>query len=140
MKRPQPLGTARLYVACPADSLPFETTDELQQLEEVIGQQRALDAVHFGIGMRSDGYNLFVLGPPGLGKHTLIRRYLEQAASAAATPSDWCYVNNFAQAHAPRALRLPPARGLEFHGDMEQLIDDLRTAIPASGTCCLSIT
>ncbi len=132
MKRPQPLGTARLYVACPADSLPFETTDELQQLEEVIGQQRALDAVHFGIGMRSDGYNLFVLGPPGLGKHTLIRRYLEQAASAAATPSDWCYVNNFAQAHAPRALRLPPARGLEFHGDMEQLIDDLRTAIPAS--------
>ncbi len=132
MTRPHPLDTNRLYRHCPAGSLPFETTEELEQLEEVIGQQRALDAVHFGIGMRSDGYNLFVLGPPGLGKHTLIRRFLEQTASEAATPSDWCYVNNFKHSHQPRALRLPPAHGYRFQQDMEQLIDDLRTAIQAS--------
>ena len=83
MTKPQPLDKNRLYRHCATDSLPFETTEELAQLEEVIGQQRALDAVHFGIGMRSDGYNLFVLGPPGLGKHTLIRGFLEKAAEAA---------------------------------------------------------
>ncbi len=132
MNKPKPLATERLYRHCSPESLPFKTTEELEELDEIIGQQRALNAVHFGIGMRSDGYNLFVLGPSGLGKHTVVKRFLEKRAADMPTPADWCYVNNFEHSHKPRALRLSPAHGNEFRTDMDQLIDDLRTAIPAA--------
>lgn len=131
MDYPLPLDPAALYHACDPQTLDFDTTETLEDLTEVIGQERAVDAVRFGMGMRRDGYNLFVLGPPGIGKHTLVRRFLEKEAAAGSPPSDWCYVNNFDQAHRPRALRLPTGRGSRLQRDMQELVEELRTAIPA---------
>ena len=101
-------------------------------MDEILGQERALEAVEFGIGIRQKGFNLFVLGPPGLGKQTMVRQLLEQKAAKQRTPIYWCYVHNFEQAHQPRALLLPCGAGAELRTDMNQLVDDLQTAIPAA--------
>jgi len=91
-----------------------------------------LDAVRFGIRIRRDGYNLYVIGPPGVGKRTIVQSFLEQKSASEDQPSDWCYVNNFEDSHKPNVLELPAGRGAEFVRDMEKLIDDLRTSIPAA--------
>jgi len=111
--------------------LPFETTAELPDLTEVLGQARATEAIRFGIGIRRDGYNLFVHGPSGTGRHDIVRRFLAARAAQEPTPSDWCYVHNFEQPHRPRALKLPAGRGAKLRADMERLVEDLKSAIPA---------
>lgn len=126
------LNPASLYHRCDPDQLPFETTDELEELVEIIGQTRALDAVRFGSGIRREGYNIFVLGPPGMGKHTFVRSYLDGKAKQESKPSDWCYIHNFEQPHKPRALRLPAGWAAKLHQDMGQLVEELRSAIPAA--------
>lgn len=126
-----PLEPQRLYQACDPNQFTFETTAELADLTEIIGQARAMDAVHFGSDIRQEGYNLFVLGPPGMGKHSLVQQFLETKASKEPEPADWCYLNNFAQPHKPKVLKLPSGRGEELRAHMEQLVDYLRSAIPA---------
>jgi lon-related putative ATP-dependent protease len=127
-----PLPVSSLCWNCDPETLPFQTTDDLPDLTEFLGQARALDAVRFGIGIRRDGYNLYVLGPPGVGKRTIVQSFLEQKAIADSRPNDWCYVQNFDEPHKPRALWLPAGRGAEFVADMEGLIEDLRTTIPSA--------
>ena len=132
MTAPGPLPPERLHRRCDPESLPFESTDELPDPESVVGQKRAMDALRFGTGIRQPGFNLFVLGPPGLGKHEVVRRVLEERARTAPVPSDWCYVHNFEQPHRPVALRLPPGRGAALRQDMVQLLEDLRSAVPSA--------
>jgi lon-related putative ATP-dependent protease len=116
---------------CDAAQFEFETTEELEDLSEVVGQERAVGAVRFGIGIERDGYNLFALGPSGTGKRTTISQFLDRRASGEPTPPDWCYVNNFEDNQKPNALRFPAGMGIELRKDMEQLVEELRTAIPA---------
>jgi hypothetical protein len=106
---------------CDAATLPFRSTAELAPLEGLIGQERALEATTFGIGMKSGGYNLFVLGPPATGKTTSMRRLLDAAAVDAARPSDWCYVLNFADPYRPSTLVVPAGRGRELRDEMAQV-------------------
>ncbi len=126
MTAPKPLPPEALAPLTDPESLGFETTDELADLEEVIGQDRAVEAVRFGIGIRQDGYNMFALGPPGVGKHTMVRQFLEQQAA----PDDWCYVHNFEDPQKLAALRLPAGRARPFQHDIETLIEEMRAAIP----------
>ncbi|MEE8391139.1 MAG: ATP-binding protein, partial [Anaerolineae bacterium] len=130
----EPLSAQQLRQTCDPSQFDFETTADLQDLSlnEIVGQERAVDAILFGIGIRREGYNLFALGPSGTGKRTTITQFLDQQASAEPIPSDWCYVNNFEQPHKPRALQLPPGQGCVLRQDMEQLIEELRAAIPAA--------
>ena len=126
------LKTSELYQSCDTGQFDFKTTAKLKTLPEVIGQERAVEAVRFGVGIQRDGYNLYALGPNGIGKYSLVRRYVEEKAQSKDTPSDWCYVNNFQQPYKPHALELPPGMGSALSIDMEQLIDDLHAAIPAA--------
>ncbi len=132
MNKPVPLTPEALCHLCEPSQFSFQTTEELKDLTEIIGQDRAVQAVHFGIGIQREGYNLYVMGPSGMGKHTMVHQYLEQKASTQEKPSDWCYVNNFEQAHKPRALRLPHGRGAKLALEMEQLMEELTTVIPAA--------
>lgn len=125
------LSPQALYRASALDRLSFDTTADLEDLPGLLGQERARDAVEFGVGMRSRGYNLFVLGPAGLGKRTLVQEMLEARAAQEAPPPDWCYVNNFKQPHRPRAIQLPPGQGAHFRRDAEQFVEELRATIPA---------
>ena len=107
MQPGKPLSPEELYRRCDAGLFDFETTKDLEPLPGTLGQDRAVEAIHFSIGMAADGYNVFVLGPPGSGKHNVVQRILEQEAAARSIPDDWCYVNNFDNMKNPKALRLP---------------------------------
>ena len=127
-----PLPADALYRRCDPAKLSFATTEELASLEEILGQARAVDAVTFGIGMRRRGYNLFLLGPAGVGKHWLARQFLDRQAKTEPVPADWCYVNNFEDPGKPSTLRLPAGRAAQLRADMEGLVEELRVAIPAA--------
>jgi predicted ATP-dependent protease len=126
-----PLQPRQLHHPCDPAELGFQNTAELEDMTEIIGQMRAMDAIRFGTSIRHDGYNLFVLGPPGIGKRSMVLRLLEKKASDEPTPVDWCYVNNFTHPHKPLALRLPSGRGAKLRLQMEQMVDYLKSAIPA---------
>jgi lon-related putative ATP-dependent protease len=126
-----PLSPERLYRRSDTGRFAFTTTAELDELAEGIGQMRAIEAAHFGIGMRHAGYNLYVMGQPGSGKRTLIRQLLDQRTDEGAKPSDWCYVHNFGQPHKPRVIQLPAGMGARLRDDMQQLVAELQATIPA---------
>ncbi len=127
------LPPQRLRWTCNVEEhLGIATTDDLDDLQEILGQDRALDAVQFGIGIRRDGYNMFVLGPPGLGKKSTVNHYLTQKSATEPAPDDWVYVNNFEQSHRPIALRLPRSRGAQLQRDMATLLEELQTTIPSA--------
>lgn len=126
------LSVDRLYQQTDPETLNFETTEELNGMVPVVGQDRALDAVRFGTGIQQQGYNLFALGPHGLGKYDTINQFIEQRAGDMAVPSDWCYVHNFEQSYKPRALKLPAGRGIQLRDDMEKLLDELQAVLPAA--------
>jgi len=128
----KPLSSDQLYSRCDPAQFDFKHTGELDELTQIVGQDRAEQAIKFGIGVRHEGYNLYAMGPSGTGKHAVVRSYLEQAAEKQETPPDWCYVNNFSQPHKPKTLRLPPGRGGKLARDMEHLIEELSGAIPAA--------
>ena len=128
----KPLSAKQLRPQCIAADLPFKTSAELADLPGILGQDRALQAVEFGIGVHHRGFNLYVMGPSGLGKHGIMRKYLNRRASHEETPSDWCYVRDFDQDYRPRALKLPAGQGKSFRKDMKNLVEDLGTAINAA--------
>ena len=127
-----PLAPERLIRRCDAEQFQFRTTADLEVVHEIIGQERAIESIRFGIGIQHAGYNLFALGPNGTGKHTALRRYLDQRASREPTPYDWCYVYNFEQPHRPRALRLPPGQAIVLSQDMKTLVEELFAILPAA--------
>lgn len=126
------LNASQLRRRCDPAQLPFTTTAELADSPLVFGQDRAVAAIQFGIGMRRDGYNLFALGPTGAGKHAVVRKFLEEQAASEPPARDWCYVYDFEQPHRPRAISLPKSIGAKFRDDIARLIDELRTAISAA--------
>ena len=123
---------SRLYGVCNPELLGFNTTEELEALDGVIGQERALEAIKFGIGIQRDGYNLYVLGSTGLGKYTFLRQAIESQAAQAPVPDDWCYIHNFENPQKPRALKLPSGQGQQLHQDMKHLVESLLIEIPAA--------
>jgi lon-related putative ATP-dependent protease len=116
------LTADKVYKLCDPDDLGCDTSQELTALETIVGQDRAIRAMQFGLGIKEKGFNIYVSGMPGTGRTTAVRRYLEDMASTKPVPSDWCYVNNFADAYRPHALRLPPGRAVELQKGMENLI------------------
>lgn len=130
MNKTEPLDSKHLYTPCDPDQFPFETTAQLEDIEVALGQERAVDSIQLGMRIDGEGYNIFALGPSGMGKFTAIRQMVEREAAQQPAPSDWIYVHNFAQPHRPNAIRLPAGKGIQFRRDMERLIDDLGAAIP----------
>lgn len=126
------VGQQELFSPCDLRKLDFNTTEDLEELSAVLGQERATEAMRFGFDIPSQGYNLFAMGPTGAGKFAAVKEFLEQKASQEKVPSDWCYVNNFEESHRPIYLRFPPGRAQQFHREMEQCVEDLRGAISAS--------
>lgn len=127
-----PLGPPALRWRCDPEQFDFETTAQLPDFTEIVGQQRALEAVQFGVTIRREGFNLFVLGPPGVGKRTVVEQCLRAKAAAEPAPSDWCYVNRFDDIRRPRAIRFAAGRGEQFRKDVKRLVEELENAIPAA--------
>ena len=132
MSEVTPLLPDELYRRCDPKKLGFKTTDDLERLDEPIGQERAVAAIQFAMGIRHHGYNLFVIGPTGMGKHRFVRRFLENQANQEPVPSDWCYINNFDDLDKPKALRLPTGFARKLQTAVEKLVEELKVALPAS--------
>lgn len=126
------LSPEQLYHLCDLSQVSFKTTEDLAPVTDMVGQQRAVEAVGFGTAMQRPGYNLFVMGPAGVGKHTYVTQYLKQKAAALPTPDDCCYVYNFEVPHQPRALQLPAGRGVALQQDMVHFVEELHSDIPAA--------
>lgn len=123
----KPLPPKLLCLKCDPKQFDFGTTAELPELVEPLGQERALAAIEFGIRMQESGYNLYLLGPKGTGKHHLIHEFLNAHAKLQLTPDDWCYVHNFEDPEKPLALRLPAGVASFFKKELATLIEALRT-------------
>ncbi len=126
------LEPSQLYKSCNIGQLKFDSTKELENIDITVGQERAIEAIKFGIRIQQSGYNVFAMAPSGTGKLTAIRQLVEHEASRQSIPSDWCYVNNFRQPAKPVAIKLMPGQGKYFKQDMEELIEELSVAIPAA--------
>ncbi|HSN74172.1 MAG TPA: AAA family ATPase [Anaerolineae bacterium] len=127
---PRELTADQLRRACAPADLSFQSTDELEQLNEIIGQDRATRAIEFGLDIPSYGYNIYALGPAGAGKTTTIAKYLERKAAERPVPNDWGYVNNFVRPDEPLALRLPPGGGRQLRDRFDTLLTVLEEQLP----------
>ncbi|MBI4413536.1 MAG: AAA family ATPase, partial [candidate division NC10 bacterium] len=123
------LKPEELRAVCDPTTLPFRSTADLSPLDGMIGQDRAVSATTFGIGVKHTGYNLFVLGPAATGKTTTMRRVLTGTAQDEPTPSDYCYVHNFADPYRPTALELPAGRGRELREEMARLVEECKARL-----------
>ncbi|MGB8648046.1 MAG: ATP-binding protein [Anaerolineae bacterium] len=111
-------------------ALEMETTENLSPLQGIIGQKRAVSALQFGLGIQGSGYNIYIAGPPGIGKMTAVEAFLDEFAQRKPVPPDWCYVTNFDDPYQPQVLTLPPGRGKKLQQDMKELIERVRREIP----------
>jgi lon-related putative ATP-dependent protease len=112
-------------------TLPFESTDDLEPLREIIGQERGVDAFKFGMGMNKSGYNVFVTGMPGTGRMATVRRLLEgMSKDQGQVPDDLCYVNNFKNTEAPILIRLPAGMGQQLKKDVRNFVETLKKDVP----------
>lgn len=110
-------------------SLGFSTTEDLQPLQEFIGQKRAVSAISFGLEVESKGYNIFVLGNPGSGRTTYSLERLRSAAAKRAAPDDWVYVYNFDDPGQPLAINLPAGKGKALGAAFDELLEELKISI-----------
>ena len=132
MQPGKPLQPEQLYQRCDPDLFDFNTSSELEDQVETPGQERAVEAINFATEIELGGFNLFILGPQGTGRHSTVRRILKQKAAKRPATDDWCYVNNFDNPKRPRHLRMPAGQGNDLRRDIEQLIEEAHRVIPAS--------
>jgi lon-related putative ATP-dependent protease len=125
------VSASELRKLCDLQAVGVETSADFPSEAQRLGQQRAVNAIRFGLQIRDDGHNVFVLGPAGSNRHGLAEELAKERASSESPPGDWCYVNNFADPERPHNLHFPPGCGRKFRKDMLDLIEDLRAAIPA---------
>jgi ATP-dependent Lon protease len=111
-------------------SLPFETTQDIQPLKKIIGQERGVAAFRFGINIDKPGYNVFVTGMAGSGRMATVKKLLEEMSKKDRVPDDLCYVNNFKDPESPILIRLSGGTGATFTKDVKNLVDTLKKEIP----------
>ncbi|HEX3031927.1 MAG TPA: AAA family ATPase, partial [Bacillota bacterium] len=120
---------SKLYKSCSTRNFPFKTTAEVTPVDTIIGQDRAEQAMEFGLRVKKPGYNIFLAGPTGSGKLTYALSVAREWAETEALPRDWCYVYNFSQPSQPMALDLPAGMGKEFVRDFHHLVSRLKAQI-----------
>ncbi|MFC5591858.1 Lon protease family protein [Sporosarcina soli] len=108
----------------------FETTEQVPELTNIVGQERGRAVMEFGLHVDKSGYNLYVSGIAGTGKTTFTKSLVHEIAKKDAKLFDWCYVNNFEDGYKPKILKLPVGIGKVLQNDMKNLIENLKTDIP----------
>ncbi len=115
---------------CPESELNFKSTEELEPIDEIIGQERAVKALQFGVEIKSPGYNVFVSGIAGTGRLTTIKRMLEEIHIECTPAPDRCYVHNIKEPDNPCILEFERGRGKNFKEDIEATVRYLKRKIP----------
>lgn len=126
----QLIPAERLRWTCDPTLFDFETTEELPDLEDAIGQKRALRSIEFGLGMEETGFNLYISGETGTGRASTIRSILKKRARNEPPPCDWVYVFNFKDNDSAVSLSLPAGQGSQLSADMKELVEAFKIDIP----------
>ncbi len=119
-----------LRAAYKPEDVECATTETLKVPEEIVGQERALKALHFGLEIPEQGFNIYVAGLPGTGRRTAVKKFISELAKTKQKADDWVYVNNFADQYEPLAIRLPAGTGGPLKADMASFITEARRALP----------
>ncbi len=127
-----PLEAHQLYTACDETGFDFNSTEELEPVPNHLGQERAKDAIQFAIDISRGGYNLYVAGPAGIGKLSLVRDILDRHPRDDSAVFDWCYINNFEEPGKPQMLQLEKGLGRQLRRDMANLVERLLVTLPAT--------
>jgi len=126
---PKELTAEQVRKICAPALFGCNSTGELVPMEGIIGQDRALSALKFGLNIGEVGFNIYVSGPAGTGRTTAIKSYLDALAAKKDTPSDWCYVHNFSDSYCPKALKVPAGMGKSLQKDVERAIDNAKRSL-----------
>ena len=129
MKNKNELSYKDLKLTCDSKIFDFTTTDELEPIITGIGQERGIKALEFGLNVDSNGYNLYIEGPYGVGKTSYTKNALQAISKKKKVPNDWCYIYNFDNPNEPLAVSLPAGQGKEFESDMNTFINDIKVDI-----------
>ena len=129
MKEKNELSYKDLKMICNPDMFHFETTQELEPINDGIGQERGIKALEFGINVDVKGNNLYIEGPSGVGKTMYTKNYLDSIAKKKKVPNDWCYIYNFQNPNEPIAVSLPAGQGKEFKESMDGFIQEVKKDI-----------
>lgn len=130
MQEKNRLKPEELTSPCNISDFDFETTSDLTPLKGIIGQERAVEALNFGLRMKKKGYNIYIAGLSGTGRSSYSNSITEKLAEEMPKPNDWVYVYNFKNADRPKALCMEPGLGAQFKKDIEDMIDQLLNEIP----------
>lgn len=128
----QELSPEDLYTYCNPEEFDFETTADLDGVHQIIGQERVVNSLEFGVHMQKDGFNIYALGPNQTDKRHIVEKYLEKIAATQEVPKDYCYVYNFKDASKPNMLTLPAGKAEELRKSMESFTEDLDTTLNAA--------
>ncbi len=126
---PEELRAEQVRHRCDPAMFNCDSTVDLSPMEGIIGQERALSALNFGLSIIKQGFNIYVSGPSGTGRTTAIKSFLEARAAKKEVPPDWCYVHNFKDAYCPRALEVPAGKGQDLQKDVSHLTDNARRSL-----------
>jgi lon-related putative ATP-dependent protease len=124
------LSAEKIRRECTSNLMRCETTQELTPLKEIIGQERAVRALKFGLEIKDRGFNMYVAGFPGTGRTTAVKNFVEDLARTRPVPYDWCYVNNFHNKYEPKAMRLPAGKGRHLRDDMGTFVSEAQRTLP----------
>ena len=129
---PRELDAASLRRIHPPETLGFTSTEEVEAVEGLVGQDRASEAIAFGLEAQMPGYNIFATGPTGVGKRTALEAQLHRQARNRPAPGDWVYLHNFREPRRPIAVALASGQGRQLVADMRRFLDDARHALAAA--------
>lgn len=129
MRDKKELSYRELKMICDTKMFNFETTQELQEINDGIGQERGIKALEFGVNVEVKGNNIYIEGPSGVGKTMYAKHYLDEISKKKKTPNDWCYIYNFQNPNEPVAVALPAGQGKEFKENMDGFIKEVKKDI-----------
>jgi lon-related putative ATP-dependent protease len=124
------LSAEKIRKECTSHLMRCETTQGLAPLKEIIGQERAVRALKFGLGIKDRGFNMYVAGFPGTGRKTAVKNFVADLARTRPVPYDWCYVNNFHNQYEPKAMKLPAGKGRHLRDDMGTFVSEAQRVLP----------
>ncbi|RPI66199.1 MAG: hypothetical protein EHM47_17235 [Ignavibacteriales bacterium] len=128
----QELKPEELRWRCNPDIFDFDSTIELEPIEGILGQERALRAIRLGVDLKSPGYNIFIAGLSGTGKASTVKKMLARINSECSQLNDYAYVNNFKDTDRPIVLIFDAGKAKEFKKDLSSAINLLKNKIPQS--------
>ena len=129
MKSKNELSYKDLKMTCNENLFNFNTTEELENIQTGIGQDRGIKALEFGLQVNVKGYNLYIEGPSGVGKTMYTKNYLDKISKKEKVPNDWCYIYNFNNPNNPISVSLPAGQGKEFRDNMDGFIKEFKKDI-----------